>query len=159
MDTLIQLRQPQLSRKPDESALSHAPTEALPPLQRELLGDVADALNQLDEDREQLEELQKLAGAVEQFDDRYRIYAAVASRRQARELRQAQTEYDNASRDRNDALAGLALAKEEENRAKNLSEKAESALAGYRISLETLQAHPTMQDANRLDQAKEELTR
>src|ERR1700679_2669659 len=41
MDTLIQLRQPQLSRKPDETALSNALTEALPPLSPELLGDVA----------------------------------------------------------------------------------------------------------------------
>ena len=45
MDTLIQLRQPQLSRKPDEVALSNALTEALPPLAPELLGDVAEALD------------------------------------------------------------------------------------------------------------------
>lgn len=32
VDTLIQLRQPQLSRKPDEAGLSHALTEALPPM-------------------------------------------------------------------------------------------------------------------------------
>ena len=32
MDTLIQLRQPQLSKRPDETALSNALTEALPPL-------------------------------------------------------------------------------------------------------------------------------
>ena len=32
MDTLIQLRQPQLSKKPDEGALSNALSEALPPL-------------------------------------------------------------------------------------------------------------------------------
>jgi hypothetical protein len=32
IDTLIQLRQPQLSKKPDETALSHALTEALPAL-------------------------------------------------------------------------------------------------------------------------------
>lgn len=56
IDTLIQLRQPQLSKKPDESSLSDALTEALPPLSSDLLGDVADALNQLEEDRRQLDE-------------------------------------------------------------------------------------------------------
>ena len=40
MDTLIQLRQPQLSKKPDESSFSDALTEALPPLPTELLNDI-----------------------------------------------------------------------------------------------------------------------
>src|SRR5882757_2393988 len=56
METLIQLRQPQLSKKPDETALSNALTEALPPLAPELLGDVAEALGRLEEDRHRLEE-------------------------------------------------------------------------------------------------------
>jgi hypothetical protein len=77
MDTLIQLRQPQLSRRPDESSLSHALTEALPPLAQELLADVADAMNQLEEDRRQLEHFQQLHAAVLHFDARYRAYAGV----------------------------------------------------------------------------------
>lgn len=43
MDTLIQLRQPQLSKKPNEIALSNALSEALPPLPTELVADVAEA--------------------------------------------------------------------------------------------------------------------
>ena len=62
IDTLIQLRQPQLSKKPDESALSDALTEALPPLAPELLGDVAEALGQLEEDRRQLEDARRWPG-------------------------------------------------------------------------------------------------
>jgi hypothetical protein len=65
MDTLIQLRQPQLSKKPDEASLSDALTEALPPLATDLLSDVADALSQLEEDRRQLEEYQSLERAVD----------------------------------------------------------------------------------------------
>ena len=110
MDTLIQLRQPQLSKKPDESALSDALTEALPPLAPELLGDVAEALGQLEEDRRQLEEYQALARAVERFDQRYRVYAGTQSRRQARALRQAQSEFDSASRARGEAQARLETA-------------------------------------------------
>src|SRR5690606_32691444 len=85
MDTLIQLRQPQLSKKPDETGLSNALSEALPPLPLELLGDVAEALNQLEEDRRQLDEVRRLEQAVTQFEQRYRRYAGMLARRRARE--------------------------------------------------------------------------
>lgn len=75
MDTLVQLRQPQLSKKPDESKLSDALTEALPPLSAELLTDVADALNQLEEYRRELQDYEALAKAVGQFTQRYQRYA------------------------------------------------------------------------------------
>lgn len=156
MDTLIQLRQPQLSRKPDEAGLSHALTEALPPLPQELLTDVAVALNQLEEDRRQLDDVRALEGAVKRFDQRYRIYASMLSRRQARELRQAQTEFDNASHARLQAQAGLGAAQTAETAAVNELKQAESALAAKRSRLETLQSDPTMQDANRLDSANKD---
>src|SRR5260370_8366982 len=73
MDTLIQLRQPQLSKKPDETALSNALTEALPPLAPELLGDVAQALGQLEEDRRQLADYPALAKAVLPFAHPYHL--------------------------------------------------------------------------------------
>ena len=51
-------------------------------------------------DRRELEEYQALAKVVGRFEQRYRLYAGTQSRRQARVLRQAQTEFDNASRAR-----------------------------------------------------------
>jgi uncharacterized protein (TIGR02680 family) len=153
MDTLIQLRQPQLSKKPDETALSNALTEALPPLAPEPLGDVAEALGQLEEDRRQLEEYQALAKAIERFVQRYRIYAGTQSRRQARALRQAQTEFDNASRTRSEAQARLEKATGEEASARTAHDEAELAHARERARLETLQTGPAMQDANRLEGA------
>jgi uncharacterized protein (TIGR02680 family) len=154
MDTLIQLRQPQLSKKPDETALSDALTEALPPLAPELLGDVAEALGQLEEDRRQLEEYQALARAVERFDQRYRIYAGTQSRRQARALRQAQTEFDSASRARADAQARLETAEAAEALARITHDDAELALKREQARLDILRADPTMQDANRLETAE-----
>jgi len=154
MDTLIQLRQPQLSKKPDETALSDALTEALPPLAPELLGDVAEALGQLEEDRRQLEEYQALARAVDRFDQRYRIYAGTQSRRQARALRQAQTEFDSASRARADAQARLETAETEEALARITHDDAELALKREQARLDILRADPTMQDANRLESAE-----
>jgi len=126
MDTLIQLRQPQLSKKPDETALSNALTEALPPLAPELLGDVAEALGQLEEDRQQLEEYQALAKAVDRFDQRYRVYAGTQSRRQARTLRQAQTEFDNASRSRGEAQDRLETAEIAETNARTAQRRSRS---------------------------------
>ena len=156
MDTLIQLRQPQLSKKPDENALSKALTEALPPMPSELLGDVADALNQLEEDRRQLEEYQHLARAVGQFEQRYRIYAGTQSRRQARTVRQAQTEFDNASRARGEVQERLQAARSDEEIAQVRHADADTSLMSAREKQDTLRADPTMQDANRLDLARQD---
>jgi uncharacterized protein (TIGR02680 family) len=154
IDTLIQLRQPQLSRKPDESALSNALTEALPPIAPELLADVADALGQLEDDRRRLAEVEALALAVERFDKRYRIYAGTRTRREARSLRHAQTEFDNTSHVRVEAQAQHVEAQRREEKAKLDEQALDTALAGHRRRLETLQSHPTMKDANRLESAE-----
>ena len=150
MDTLIQLRAPQLSKKPDESALSQALTEALPPLAAELLHDVAEALGQLEEDRRQLEDYQAMATAINRFDARYRAYAGAQSRRQARALRQAQTEFDSASRARQDTLARQQASAQHEADARTALTDAELALLHQRTRVDTLLADPAMQDANRL---------
>ncbi|MBX3567498.1 MAG: TIGR02680 family protein [Rhizobiaceae bacterium] len=156
MDTLIQLRQPQLSRKPDETALSNALTEALPPLAPELLGDVAEALAQLEEDRRQLDEYQALAKAVGRFEERYRVYAGTQTRRQARLLRQAQTEFDNASRACGEAQARFNEAQARETLARTAHDDADIRLARGRARLDALRSDPTMQDANRLESAEKE---
>ena len=156
IDTLIQLRQPQLSKKPDEGALSNALSEALPPLSQDLISVVADALSQLDDDRRQLEEYQALARAVGTFERRYRIYAGIRSRREAAGLRAAQTEFDNASRARNEAEARLEAAEAEEAGAKFAYDEAERALVRARTRLDTLYADPANQDANRLTESARE---
>jgi uncharacterized protein (TIGR02680 family) len=153
MDTLVQLRQPQLSKKPDEGSLSNALTEALPPLATDLLGDVADALNRLEEDRRQLEEYEALERAVGGFQRRYRVYAGTQSRRQARGVRQAQTEFDYASRAVNEIQARLEAARLGEAQAQTEHDRAVRDLAGRRARLDTLRSDPAMGDANRLDSA------
>lgn len=156
IDTLIQLRRPQLSRKPDETALSNALTEALPPLAPDLLGDVAEALGQLAEDRRQLDEYQALGRAIDRFNQRYLTYAGTQTRRKARVLRQAQTEFDNASRARSEALAQQEEVQTRETEAKSAVVTAELALAHEEARREALQSNPTMQDANRLERAEKD---
>jgi uncharacterized protein (TIGR02680 family) len=156
MDTLIQLRQPQLSKKPDEGSLSDALTEALPPLSTDLLGDVADALNQLEVDRRQLRDYEALAEAVGQFSRRYRVYAGTQTRRQARGLRSAQTGFDNASRALNEARSELEAAQKAEAQAVTEHQVADTALRASRARLQVLQSDPVNTDANRLDLASRE---
>ncbi len=153
MDTLIQLRQPQLSKKPDEASLSNALTEALPPMSTDLLTDVADALNRLEEYRRELEEYEALERAVGQFNQRYRVYASTQARRQTRSLRSAQTGFDAASRTLNEGRAALASAQAAEALAQTAQGDAEIELAANRTRFEQLQDDPAMRDAKRLEQA------
>lgn len=81
VNTLIQLRQPQLSKQPDEERLSNALTEALTPLDRQALEVVAEAMTQLEELRRELEELQAMRKAVAAFGDRYARYPASSGER------------------------------------------------------------------------------
>jgi uncharacterized protein (TIGR02680 family) len=154
MDTLIQLRQPQLSRQPDEQKLSDALTEALAPLPEAALADVAEAMTQLDESRGELEEIEALRAAIAQFERRYRTYARVLARRQARELRQAQTEFDNASRALNEArreLDGAAAALQD---CEARRDECARQLLRDRAALDELRRDPVMRDAQRLQDAE-----
>lgn len=154
MDTLIQLRQPQLSKKPDEASLSDALTEALPPLPNELLTDVAEALNQLEEDRLQLERTKQLERAVRHFEQRYRAYAGTVTRRQAKELRQAQTGFDKASEERNAAHLAFNAAQEHELKVSTDHAEIKQLQITAHERLRTLQSDPANGDANRLATAK-----
>ena len=75
VNLLVQLRQPQLSKKPDEKLLSTALTEALPPLSPGLVTTVADAFRGLDEERDALRSLAEAQQAATDFLGHYRRYA------------------------------------------------------------------------------------
>ncbi|MDB5771305.1 MAG: hypothetical protein JWM42_1679 [Burkholderia sp.] len=154
MDTLIQLRQPQLSKRPNEDNLSDALTEALPPLPADLLSDVAEAMNQLEEYRDQLAELNALGKAIGQFNRRYRAYASINARRQARVLRTAQTGFDNASRELHDAREALGAAQFNERQHRERVHELETSLLRDRAVLEELNADPVMRDARRLEETE-----
>lgn len=159
VDTLIQLRQPQLSKQPNEQRLSDALTEALPPLDRAALEDVAEAMGQLEDFRRELEELSAMSKAVATFGRRYRRYAQVATRRRARVLRQAQTEFDNASRDLQAAEGELERARAVVEQVRNREQALEEQLVADRARQTVLQADPAMRDARRLDDATEHARR
>ncbi len=155
VDTLIQLRQPQLSKQPNEQRLSGALTEALAPLDRAALESVAEAMGQLEDSRRELEELDAMRAAVASFGNRYQRYAQVATRRKARVLRQAQTEYDQASRELNAATRALERAEEKVRHWREQQDYLDDQLAAGRARLEVLQSDPVMRDAGRIADARE----
>jgi uncharacterized protein (TIGR02680 family) len=150
VDTLIQLRQPQLSKKPDEANLSSALTNALPELSRVVMEDVAEALTQLNAYRDELAQIEAVLAAVSQFDQRYRVYAQIQARRRARVLRKAQTEFDNQSHELREAEAMFGQAEAAADQHALRTQQLDLELRRQRAVYEELLADPAMQDARRL---------
>jgi len=159
VNLLIQLRQPQLSKKPDEKLLSRALTEALPPLSPSLVTTVAEAFRGLDEERNALRSLAEARQAATEFLRHYSRYAMVAAKRKAAAPRQAQSRYEQLGRD----LAAAEEAFTAAQRALDEARKDLSELDEQRIALEArrgaLQADPAMRDAERLEQLREDADR
>ncbi|MEU9178923.1 TIGR02680 family protein [Streptomyces sp. NPDC048550] len=159
VDLLVQLRQPQLSKRPNEAALSRALTEALPPMDQAVIADVAEAFRSLDEEKEEL----RAAGAAEKaastFLDHYRRYARAASRRRARLPRSEHSKYEQLLRDLAEAQAEKTAAEEE----RTAAEERVAALTETRARLEAadaaLREGPEMRSARELDRTAQALER
>ncbi|MFF8915647.1 TIGR02680 family protein [Streptomyces sp. NPDC015032] len=159
VDLLIQLRQPQLSKRPNEAALSRALTEALPPMDQAVVADAAEAFRSLDEEKEELRAAREAEGASSGFLDHYRRYARIASRRRARLPRTEHARYEHIQRellkaqgDREQAVTDRA---ESQERAASLDERA-ARLSAQDAALRT---GPGMRDARALDQAASDASR
>jgi uncharacterized protein (TIGR02680 family) len=159
IDLLIKIRAPQLSKRPNERALSEALTGALAPLDQALIADVAEAFRGLEEDRADLAAMVDARDAAGGYLDTYRDYARIACRRRAAPPRQAQTAFDRVSRDLADAEAAHQRAQAE------LQEVA-AALAELRSEDERLRAReralresPEARSARELERAAEEARR
>ena len=105
VDLLVHLRQPQLSKRPDEQTLGRALSDSLRPLGQDVIEDVAQAFQTLEEDRAALEDLRQSARAVRAFTAEYARYARVASARAAEGPRRAQSAVDAAQRALREARA------------------------------------------------------
>jgi uncharacterized protein (TIGR02680 family) len=159
LDLLIRVRAPQLSKRPNERALSDALTGALAPLDQALIADVAEAFRGLEEDRDALTAMVEARDAAGRYLDTYRHYARIACRRRAALPRQAQTHFDRVSRELADAETAHQTAQ-----AKLLS--AEAALVELRTEEERLRTReralresPEARSARELERAAEEARR
>jgi uncharacterized protein (TIGR02680 family) len=156
INLLIQLRQPQLSKKPDEKLLSRALTEALPPLSPGLVTTVAEAFRGLDEERDALRALAEARQAADDFLRHYRRYAQVAAKRRATGPRQAQSRYEQLGRDLTAAEEAYAAADAELQAALSELEELEQARTRLDARREALRADPAMRDARELDRRRED---
>lgn len=136
VDTLIQLRHPQLTKTPDETRLSSALTAALPPVAAEMIDTIAEAMSRLEEDRSQLKSYELAHAAIGKFERTYRRYAGARIRTFAREVSAARTRFDDASAEVNKAAAQLTSAHNESTAAESANtaakRDAEAADAAYK---------------------------
>ncbi|MBG0813123.1 TIGR02680 family protein [Planomonospora sp. ID82291] len=159
VNLLVQLRQPQLSKRPDEKMLSRALTEALPPMSPALVATVAEAFRGLDEERDALRALEETREAATGFLGHYRRYARIAARRKAAAPRLAQSRYEHLGRALTDAEARHAEAQAGLEAAQGLLAELAAARTRLEARGEALRQSPEMRDAERLKQAGEEAER
>ncbi|MCC3771934.1 TIGR02680 family protein [Streptomyces sp. UNOC14_S4] len=159
VDLLIQLRQPQLSKRPNEAALSRALTEALPPMDQAVVADAAEAFRSLDEEKEELRAAAEAEQAASAFLDHYRRYARIASRRRARLPRSEHSRYEHLQRDLAEAQAHKAHAEEERAAAEERLTVLEETGTRLRAQETALRAGPEMRSARELEQAATEADR
>lgn len=159
VDLLIQLRQPQLSKRPNEAALSRALTEALPPMGQAVIADVAEAFRSLDEEKDELAAASAAERAASAFLEHYRRYARIATRRRARLPRAEHSRYERVQRD-------LAEAQERRSQAEDKREAAGEEIGSLAQTAERLRAQekvlreaPEMRDARELEHAALAVTR
>ncbi|WP_327147142.1 TIGR02680 family protein [Nocardia sp. NBC_01329] len=159
VNLLIQLRQPQLSKKPDEKLLSRALTEALPPLDPVLVTTVAEAFRGLDEEREALRGLAEARSAGETFLSHYRRYARIAAKRRAEPPRKAHSRYEKLNAELAEAQTAFERAEVavlEAVAERNTAAARRSTLSARR---DALHDSPEMRDAKALTRAKSEAER
>ena len=159
INLLIQLRQPQLSKKPDEKLLSRALTEALPPLSPGLVKTVADAFRGLDEERDALRALGEARSAAAEFLGHYGRYAMIAAKRKAAGPRQAQSRYEQLGRDLTAAEEAFTTADSQLRTARRELSDLEQQRTQLEARREALRQDPAMRDAERLGHMREEAGR
>ncbi len=159
VDLLVQLRQPQLSKRPSEKALSAALTESLPPLDQAVIADVAEAFRSLEEDRDALSTMTEARDAAASFLAHYRRYARIAARRRARLPREAQSVFERTSRELTEAESALAEAEERLSAVREQLAAAEAERARLQARDAALRESPEMKDARELERAAEDTRR
>jgi uncharacterized protein (TIGR02680 family) len=158
VNLLIALRQPQLSKKPDERALSAALTEALTPLDQAVIADAAEAFRGLEQEQADLQGFEEAHEAATAFLSHYRRYARISARRRAREPRAAQAAYEAASRQLNDVRAERERVEAEAIRVDGEDKENEERITALTAERDTLAGRPEMDQARELDRLHQRMS-
>jgi uncharacterized protein (TIGR02680 family) len=154
INLLIQLRQPQLSRTLNETRLSEALSQALPPLPETVLGDVAEAFRGLENDRQELDDLKAARSSAELFLKEYQRYIQIVARRRAEVVRKGHSAYEATMRRLRSAEDELEQAKQEladlDAQLSGLSIEEQSAMAAE----SALRDSPEMKSVQDLENAR-----
>ncbi|WP_241672282.1 TIGR02680 family protein [Streptomyces sp. IB2014 016-6] len=157
--TVAKAVQPQLSKRPNEAALSRALTEALPPMDQAVVADAAEAFRSLDEEKDELRAAREAEQASSGFLDHYRRYARIASRRRARLPRTEHARYENLQRELLKAQGDRQQAQEDRKKAGERVAALDERAARLSAQDATLRTGPEMRDARALDQAAADASR
>lgn len=158
IDLLISLRQPQLSKRPDEKALSAALTEALAPLDQAVVSDVAESFRSLEEERSGIADVKDTLRAAEAFLKDYRGYARVAARRHTTSVRTVNSTFEHAGRNLREAEEAFSAATQQVEVLATRQIDAEQQQASLTGQRDALRDSEGMRDAERLDQAEQSAT-
>lgn len=112
VDLLVHLRQPQLSKRPNEQQLARALSESLPPMPEALIDTVAQSYQALEDEERAVMRLRSSAAAVRAFTSEYVRYARVAALRATMSPRRAQSDYEGRTRRARDAAVRRERAEE-----------------------------------------------
>lgn len=151
VDLLIQLRVPQLSRDFDEKRISTQLSDALPPLAQEIMGQVADAMRDLDEQRQRLEEARRSSEAITRFQGNYSGYLQIALKRRVGDFFQKHNQFDRTQRKINEDSRLLETAAQRLQTIRHGITGARREDAELEARLRVLRQRPEMRDAQRLD--------
>lgn len=156
VETLLQLRRPQLSKMLDLEQLSRFLSASLPPLDRAVIGPIAEGFERLDHHRSDLESREVLLESLRGFEDVHRAHARAAARGRALELTRAESAYHAARAEAREKAAArdeaVACCAELEERLRRLGEQRRE-LEERRRALEGSDAYRAIQE---LDRAEDE---
>jgi hypothetical protein len=96
IETLLQLRRPQLSKTLQPEALSRILTASLPPLEPQVIGRLAEGFQRLDRHRAERDGFAETLKAVKSFLDVYRRYVKTTAKARALEMTRADSAYQRA---------------------------------------------------------------
>ena len=138
VDLLVHLRQPQLSKRPNEEQLGRALTEALPPMPESLIDTVAQSYQALEDEERAVYRLRSSAAAVRAFTFEYERYSRIVTLRATVTPRRAQSEYEEQNRKAREADTRLGAAREELAAAESAVKEAKIRLADRQGARESL---------------------
>jgi len=159
LNLLIELRQPQLSRKLEVDKLSQALSEALSPLPEAVIDNVAEAFKSLDQDRDEVERLETAVASIDHFLKTYQRYLQVAARRRAEAVRTLHSRYEDLLRQLKEHREQEEAARSERQRAEQEAARLATDREATQTTLDTLAASPEMKQADEMEQARQEAGR